>query len=379
MRIGFLSHLDWNLWLFRRPIMERLLARGDEVFAIAPAGPYEERFRQMGVTPVDYPIDRSGLNPVKEKRTVDALYRVLEPLGLDILHTFTAKPNIYGTFAGKKAGIPVIYNLVEGLGSFYVDNGPKARAVRFMMERLYKKAFALSDLCIFVNREDPAYMIKRGLLPPEKARTILSVGIDTRRFSPESADPQRVAEWRQKLSPRGRPIVLMVARAIWHKGIAEFYEAAERVGDRAVFVLAGGTDAGNPSCADPAFLQRGAVRWIGEQSDMLHLTAASDIYVLPSYREGLPRTLLEGAAMAKPLIATDVPGCREVVDAETNGLLVPPRDGRALADAVGRLLDDSGLRRQMGAAAREKAVRTFDLETVVDRYMPLYTKRPHVS
>jgi len=374
MRIGFLSHLDANLYLFRLPIMRRLVERGDEVFAIAPRGPYWDAFVKEGIRPVDYAVDRGSLNPVKELRAVDGIYRAIKPLRLDILHTFTAKPNIYGTFAGRKAGIPVIYNLVEGLGSFYIDDNLKSRLVRGVQESLYRMAFKRSDLCVFVNRDDPEYMLRRGLITPEKVKIIRSVGVDTRLFSMDAVETQRLARWRERLSPRGVPVVLMVARAIWHKGIREFYEAAQRLEQKAEFVLVGGTDTGNPSCADAAFLHAGSVRWLGElpAEEMAAITAACDLYVLPSYREGVPRTLLEAASMGKALVATDVVGCREVVEHGVNGLLVPPRDAAALADAIDRLLGDRSLRERMGEASRKLALEDFDIEGIVEQYLPLY-------
>jgi len=373
MRIGFLSHLDDNLWLFRLPIMRELLTRGNEVFAVAPRGKRWEAFAQEGIQPIDYAIARRSLNPLKERQAVGAIYRAIAPLKLDILHTFTAKPNIYGTFAGRRAKIPVIYNLVEGLGSYYVEEDLRSRIMRRMIERLYKKAFSLSDGCVFVNRDDPAYMIGRGIIDPAKVTIIRSVGVDTRLFSPDAVDTDAVARLRAELSPDGRPIVMMVARAIWHKGVAEFYEAAERLGQKAVFVLVGGTDTGNPSCADETFLRAGAVKWLGERDEMVTLTATADIYVLPTfYREGVPRTLLEAASMGKPLVATDVVGCREVVEDGMNGYLVPPRDGAKLAAAIDILLADPLKRQRFGVASRRKAVREFDVKQVVQHYMKLY-------
>ncbi|WP_456432134.1 glycosyltransferase family 4 protein [Nitratifractor sp.] len=372
MRFGFLSHLDDNLYLFRLPIMRALVERGHTVYAIAPKGKRWEAFESEGIVPVHYPIDRRSVNPFKEKQAVDAIYRAIAPLRLDLLHTFTAKPNIYGTIAGRKAGIERIYNLVEGLGSFYVQDDLKSRAMRLLIERLYRRTFRRSDGVVFVNRDDPAYMIDKGIVPPEKVTVIRSVGVDTEAFSPERVDRKMLAELKARYVPGDKPVVLMVARAIWHKGVREFYEAAGRLGDRARFILVGGIDPGNPSCADAAFLRSGAVEWVGEQQAMREWTALADVYVLPSYREGVPRTLLEAAAMGKPIVATDVVGCREVVEDGRNGLLVPPRDAAALADAIGRLLDDSALRQRMGEASRELAVKEFAIPQIVEQYLRLY-------
>jgi len=379
MRIGFLSHLDANLFLFRLPVMKALRQKGHEIYAIAPRGKHWENFIGEGITPVDYTIDRGSTNPLKERAAIEAIYRAIAPLRLDILHTFTAKPNIYGTFAARRAGVPTVYNLVEGLGSFYIDESWRAKMMRRLIEHLYKRAFRLSDLCVFVNSEDADYMIRKGLLPEKKAKVIRSVGVDTRLFDPDAVDRRRVEILNKELSPQGLPIVLMVGRAIWHKGVREFYDAAKRLEGRAVFVLAGATDPGNPSCANPEFLKGGAVRWLGERDDIAELTAACDIYVLPSYREGVPRTLLEGASMGKPLVATDVTGCREVVQPGHNGLLVPPKNAEALAGAIDQLLTDAALRARMGEASRRIAVEEFDTRKVVAQYLPLYEEAGHVS
>jgi N,N'-diacetylbacillosaminyl-diphospho-undecaprenol alpha-1,3-N-acetylgalactosaminyltransferase len=370
--IGFLSHLDDNLYLFRLPIMQALVAKGHKVYAIAPRGKRWQMWERHGIVPVDYRIDRGSLNPLREIQAIQAIYQTLLPLNLDILHTFTAKPNIYGTLAGRRAGIPVIYNLVEGLGSFYVEDSGKNLLMRRVIERLYRYTFSQSDLTVFVNRDDPAYMIKRNIIDPSKVRVIRSVGVDTSFFDSAKVEAGALNALRKHYASDGKPIVLMVARAIWHKGVREYYEAAERLRDEARFLLVGGTDPGNPSCADEDFLRRGAVTWVGEQDDMRLWTALADLYVLPSYREGVPRTLLEAASMGKPLVATDVVGCREVVDPGRNGLLVPPRHAGALADAIEALLKDPECRKRMGEESRKLACEAFDVARVVEQYLPLY-------
>ena len=374
MRFGFLSHFDDNLYLFRLPIMKALMERGHTVYAIAPRGKRWEDFKKEGIVPVDYAIDRRSVNPFKEKKAVEAIYRAIAPLKLDLLHTFTAKPNIYGTLAAKRAGVPIIYNLVEGLGSFYVEDRWKNRLMRLLIERLYRRTFAVSDRVFFVNRDDPQYMIEKKIVPPEKVTIIRSVGVDTRFFSPEKVDEKRLAVLKNAYAADGKPVVLMVARAIWHKGVREFYQMAEMLQDKATFILVGGTDPGNPSCADENFLSQGSVQWVGEQSEMREWTALADIYVLPSYREGVPRTLLEAASMAKPIVSTDVVGCREVVENGVNGFLVPPKDANALARAVDKLLEEPAMRHKMGQASRELAVKEFDIEKIVAQYLPWYER-----
>ncbi len=373
MNIGFLGNLSDNLYMFRRPIMKALKNRGHKIFAIAPDDRYKKELESDGFFFIQYKMKRQSLNPIEEILSIKAIYQAIKPLNLDILQTSTVKPNIYGTFAAKLAKIPKVYNLVEGMGSFYIDDTLKAKIVRSIIETLYKRASSLSDLTIFVNSDDPKYMIDRGLIVPHKVKVIKSVGIDTKEYDPAKVDKDKVLNWREKLSSDGKPIVMMVARAIWHKGIKEFYEASKIVGDKAHFVLVGDTDSGNPSCANEEFLKSGKVNWIGRQSDMVTLTAVSDIYVLPSYREGVPRTLLEAASMAKPIVATDVVGCREVVSDGVNGFLVPVKDSRTLAEAIDRLIENVELREKFGKASRQKAMEEFDMPKVVEQYLPLYS------
>ncbi len=204
-------------------------------------------------------------------------------------------------------------------------------------------------------------------------------GIDTGLYSPESVDPAEISRLRSSLDiPADAPIVVMVGRMLTHKGVHEYVESARKlaVDQRARFLLVGPTDPGNPASIPQETLRdwrrSGAVRYLGERSDVRELMAMSDIVVLPSYREGFPRVLIEGAAMGKPIVTTDTPGCREVVVDGENGLLVPVRDAEALGLAVRKLLVSPVLRKRMGEAAREKALREFDERNVTRNIMAIY-------
>lgn len=374
-KFGFLSHLDMNLYLFRLPIMLKLISLGHEVYAIYPKSKKNNEFEKLGIKVVNYDIERRSLNPFSEKKAIENIYQAIQPIGLDVLHTFTAKPNIYGTFAGRRAKIPKVFNLVEGLGSFYVEDNLKSKIVRFIMERLYRKAFRLSDGCVFVNSDDPSYMYEKGLIKKEKITIIKSVGVDTEVFSMDNVSREDADSLRSKLGLKDKKVVLMVARAIWHKGIREYYEAARVVKKRyqdVEFLLVGGTDEGNRSCADSEFLENGKVKWLGERHDVLALTALSDIYVLPSYREGVPRTLLEAASMSKPIVTTNVVGCKEVVEDGFNGFLVPVKNVEILSEKIIDLLENEQMCGKMGTNSRTKALKEFDVERVVRQYMDFY-------
>ncbi|MDR1975631.1 MAG: glycosyltransferase family 4 protein [Campylobacteraceae bacterium] len=378
MNIAFLSNTDSSLYLFRLPVMQALLEKGHTIYAICPKGDKNQALRDGGFIVVNYEMSRKSLNPFRELKTIKSIYGAIKDLKLDLLHTFTVKPNIYGTFAAKYAKIPVILNLIEGLGSFYASNSIKNMVVRIAIEKLYKIVFKLSNGCIFVNSDDPQYLIDKKIIPQSRASVIKSVGIDTELFNMENFTKERLEEIKEKNGLKNKVVVFMAARAIWDKGIREFYEACEIVRAKyphVEFVFVGDIDSGNHTCANREFLQGGSVKWLGHRDDMLELTAISDIYVLPSfYKEGIPRTLLEAASMSKPIVTTDTVGCKEVVDDGENGFLVPIKDARSLADKIEILVNDKELMDKMGQKSRKKALKEFELKKVVKQYLELYEK-----
>lgn len=362
--IGFLSHLDYNLWLFRLPVMQELIRLGHTVYAICPEGEVSGRFAEHKIIHVPYAIERSSLNPLKEVRAIQNIYSAILPLNLDLLHTFTAKPNIYGTIAAHLAKVPRIINLVEGLGSFYLEDDPKSRLVRSMIETLYRQCFKFSERVMFVNRDDPEYLISRGVIKADKVFVIKGVGIDTR-------------EWKNPYTKKSLPLVVtMIARAIRHKGVFEFAAAADtltREYPDVEFRYIGTPDPGNRfSVDDHFFADHPSITYLGHRNDIKEQLSDTDVFVLPSYREGLPRTSMEALSMALPIVTTDVVGCRETVDHGVNGLIVPPRDPDALTEAIRSLLNDGALRASMGKASRTKAVNEFDIDTIVSKHLEVY-------
>jgi N,N'-diacetylbacillosaminyl-diphospho-undecaprenol alpha-1,3-N-acetylgalactosaminyltransferase len=360
--------------------MQALVAQGHTVYAICPEGEMFHKFKDSGISAIAYTIDRGSINPLKELHAIYKIFEAIKPLKLDILHTFTAKPNIYGTIAAKMAKVPTIINLVEGLGSFYVEDDLRSRLMRFVIESGYKIVFKLSSACVFVNQDDPLYLQQRRVISQAKTVIIKSVGVDTQVFSHEGSRTPELDRLREEINPDNRFMVLMVARAIWHKGIAEFYAAAEQLKEEEIlFVLVGGTDEGNPSCADESFLKKGNVRWLGQRSDIKELLSLCDLFVLPSsYREGVPKTLLEAASMQKPIITTDTVGCREVVEDGCNGYLIPVRNSEALAEKILELKREPFLCKKMGISGREKMIEAFDTKIVVKQYLALYKRFEHV-
>ncbi len=358
MKIGFLSHLDLNLYLFRLPIMRELLKKGYEVYAIAPSGIYLDMMAKEGIKTIPYSISRSSLNPLNELKAIYNIYRAIKPLKLEIIHTFTAKPNIYGTIASKMAKVPHIYNLVEGLGSFYLEDNFKSVIVRNIIEKLYKVVFLLSDRVVFVNSSDPAYLVEKKVIKNTKVKIIKSVGVDSKKFT----CTKKVKNKKLK--------VLMVARLIKHKGVLEFIEASKECKEFE-FIFAGAEDEGNPSGLKKDIFDQTLIKYLGHVDDVKSLVCECDIFVLPSYKEGLPVTLLEASSCSKPLLATDVSGCRDVVEDGVNGFLVELKNSKALADAI-KKLSDQNLRERFGKNAREKVLKEFDIDIVVKKYMEFY-------
>ena len=374
MKIAFLSNVDYNLYFFRLDIMKALKERGDRVFAIIPQGKYADLIAKEGIEVINYNLSRKSLNPFSAVSSILELKKIFQNLDIDILHTFTVKPNIFGTFAGKMAGVPKIYNLVEGLGSFYVDNSIKSRIVRYIIEKLYRITFRFSDLVVFVNSDDPQYLLEKKIIPKEKIKIIKSVGIDTEEYQSEKVADEVKEHLRKELGiGEGDRVVIMVARAILHKGTKDFYKSAEILEDKGhIFLFAGDIDEGNPFSMDREFMESGKVKWLGWRDDIKELLSISDIVVLPSYREGVPSTLLEACSMGKPIVATDVVGCRECVDNGENGYLVPIESPEKLACKIDTILETPELYSYMSKNSRKKAIEEFDIRNIVSQYLELY-------
>lgn len=363
MKIGFLSHLDLNLYAFRLPVMLELKRLGHTPVAIAPEGEYLQKIRDAGVEVATYDIERKSLNPMKEIKAIQNIYETIKPLKLDILHTFTAKPNIYGTIAGRLAKVPRIVNLVEGLGSFYLENDIKSRLVRSFIETMYKRVFKLSNAVMFVNSDDPDYLQSKGIVEPSKIVKINGVGIDT-------------TMWTRK-QEAGEPLtVIMIARLIRHKGVLEYLRACQSLKAKypsVRFVYVGGEDMGNPSGLKKEIFEGfGGVEYLGERSDIKELLEDSHIFVLPSYREGLPRTVLEAMSMEVAVVGADACGTRDVVRDGKTGLLVAAKDAKALEAAIEKLLTDEKLRKQLAKNGRETCKKEYDIKPIVKAHLQVY-------
>jgi len=366
-RIALFANSDWYLFNFRRSLAEHLRAAGFEVILLSPDGPYGERLREAGFDWRAVPLRRTSLNPFAELAFVLWLARLFRRERPDLVHGFTLKPVVYGAIAARLAGVKARVSSVAGLGFVFINPRPTARALRPLVRLMLQFALAGGrSRLILQNADDVALFERQGLARPQHIRLIAGSGVDLARFTPPARDD------------RAGP-VLMVARLLWDKGVAEFVEAARRLrgeGRNLRFAVAGDADPGNPAAVDAETLAQwkaeGVVDFLGHVEDAPALVRQASMVVLPSYREGLPKSLIEAAACARPLITTDAPGCRGVVTHQADGLLVPVRDAGALADAIARLDDDPALARRLGRAAREKAVREFDEAIVIARTVAVY-------
>jgi N,N'-diacetylbacillosaminyl-diphospho-undecaprenol alpha-1,3-N-acetylgalactosaminyltransferase len=378
-RFAFFSQHDFNLYRFRMPVMQALRERGAQVWAICPPGEYSPRFREHGIEFVPISLDRKTFNPLRAWTTVNRLRSILRELRPDVLHTSTLRPNVYGALAGWLAGVPAIVCTVEGLGTLYTNHDLKTRLLRWGVEQTTRLALRAADAIIFLNPDDQSYYLSQKLCRPEQARLIVSAGIDVKAFSPDRFSLEERQRLRQErgFSPDA-VVVTMIARLIAPKGVREFLQAAERLNEKGRFVLIGEPDPGNLDSLTweeiQEYVRRGIVLAPGWQNDVIPWLAITDIFVLPSYREGTPVTVLEAMAMGLPVVATDVAGCREAVVSGETGFLVSPRNVDELVRAIQKLVEDPALRRRMGQAGRARVVQHFAVERIVEQYLELYTE-----
>lgn len=360
MRIAIVINTSWNIFNFRYSLIKAFLAEGHEVIAVAPQDAYSQRLIEAGCTFVPVPMEK-GTNPFTDLRLTWRLYRTYSRIKPDVILHYTIKPNIYGAVAAHFARIPAINN-VSGLGTvFIVKDIISAVAIR-----LYKHAFRYPAKVFFQNEDDRQLFLRHNLVAAHKTDVLPGSGIELQRFQP--------AEF---FKP-GQPFTfLMIARVLYEKGIAEYVEACKLVKEKhpdVRFQLLGMVDERSRSGIKQAkldeWLATGVVEYLGITDDVAPVIAAADCVVLPSYREGTPRTLLEAAAMGKPLIATNVPGCREVVNDGVNGLLCRVRSAADLAAKMQQLLSlPAATLEEMGKQSRMIAETRFDDRFVIEKYL----------
>jgi len=356
----FMSH--------RVPVALAAQKAGYDVHVATMEGPAVADIQALGMTHHPIPMTRSGKHPLQELGTLLALVRLFRRLRPDVVHLVTIKPVLYGGIAARIARVPGMVAAISGLGFVFLSSSLKMRLVRAVVARLYRIALGHpNSRVIFQNANDRDLLKSLGAVREDQVVIIRGAGVDLDAYRPTPEPPAPPV------------VVTMVARLLRDKGVQEFVQAAKLLRERGVPVtmqLVGGLDAGNPASATQAdvdaWQQEGCVEALGERSDVAALYAAAHIAVLPSYREGLPKSLIEAAACGRAVVTTDVPGCRDAIEPDVTGLLVPVRDAAALADAIVRLAEDAALRQSMGTAGRALAEREFDINQVARIHVALY-------
>lgn len=371
MKILLFANTDWYLYNFRLPLAKFLQQKGIEVVFTSPPGDYVSLLEEQGFRHISLQMERRSLNPWKEVNLLIQLANIYLKEKPDLVHHFTIKCVIYGSLAAQLVGIKARVNAVTGLGHVFTSNSWQARLLRPLVKTLFRIALrGQSSRLILQNPDDYQTFLTTRLISPKHLRLIRGSGIDTERFQPPPPLSLKEKESRK---------VLLATRLLWEKGIGEYVEAAKILKPRypsLEFLLAGSPDPGNPASVPLEQIlvweQEGMITRLGHVDNMEELLRQVDIAVLPSYREGTPRSLLEAAACGLPIVTTDVPGCREVVQHEVNGLLVPVKNAQKLAEAIQRLADHSEERTRMGKAGREKVLVEFDQRIVLEKTFEVY-------
>jgi glycosyltransferase involved in cell wall biosynthesis len=348
-----------SLTNFRGPLIAAMVERGHEVFAAAPDidSDIAAKLVALGATPVPVLLGRTSLDPVATWRSGRQLREVVKRIAPDVMIAYTIKPVVLGAVAARAALVPCFVAMITGLGYAFMGGlKPKRLAIRLVAMMMYRRALAASRLVIFQNQDDLRDFRRLRLLPASKPTLIVNgSGVDLDHFTPEPAPPEIG--------------FLMIARFLRDKGIREYGAAAARL--KAEFpqvrvALAGWLDEGPDSItqAELDSMVAGGVEYLGQLADVRPAIAASSVYVLPSYREGTPRTVLEAMAVGRAVITTDAPGCRNTVDEGENGLLVPVRDSDSLYAAMRRFVVEPGLAEGMGAASLRLVREKYDVHKV---------------
>jgi glycosyltransferase involved in cell wall biosynthesis len=366
-KLLFVVTEDWYFCSHRLPLAIGSIKAGFDVAIATRIAHHRDVIQQAGVEIYPWNVSRGSTNVFTELKALFRLLKIYREVRPDLVHQVALKPVLYGSFIAKLIGPKKVINALGGMGFVFNDGRQNTRRLRSVILTGLKWLLSGKDrVLILQNPEDCALMVKEAGIDAESIRLIRGAGVNTRQFnvSPE---------------PDGTPIIILPARMLWDKGIGEYVEAAKILkaeGVAARFILVGGIDECNPAAISPdqlhAWTDTGYVEWFGQRDDMPEVFRQANVVCLPSYREGLPKALLEAAACGRAIVASDVPGCREIVKNGENGILVPARDPLTLATALKKLISSPDLRRQMGLNGREMVVEAFSEEAVVNGTLDIY-------
>ena len=368
MKILFLVTEDWYFWSHRLPLARAARDEGFEVIVATRVQDYGEKILQEGFRLIPIKLRRLNRNPLRDVISILELIKIYRTEQPDLVHQVALKAALYGTLAARVVRIPAVVNAFAGMGYTFSSSQTRARVLKPLIRTAFRLIMKVRHGRVIIqNPDDYELLLKANILRQENACLIKGSGVDPERFVINPELP-------------GEPLIILASRMLWDKGIGEFVEAARKLseaGTKARFVLLGKVDSDNPASVPLGTLrewhEEGTVEWWGYKENMPAIFSRAHIVCLPSfYGEGVPKVLIEAASCGRAIVTTDTPGCREIVRDGENGLLVPPRDARALAGAIQRLIADPSLRKKMGERGREIVMREFSLDKVISETMGLY-------
>jgi len=367
-KLLFIVNVDWFFLSHRLPIAIEAQNQGYEVHIAVSVTDKLESLESHGFIVHPLTLDRSSTGLMGGVKTFIEIFQILRDIRPHIVHLVTIKPVLLGGIATRLSGVPAMVAAIPGLGTLFISNNSRISVLRYFVQKLYSFALGHSNSVIIVqNSDDKSILLDMQAIKSEQVRLIRGSGVDLKDYSIE-------------LEPAGTAVITMAARLLRDKGVYEFVEAARLInagGIDAEFRLIGDIDPGNPTTITEAELQQwrqeGCVKILGFRDDIARQYAQSNIVCLPSYyREGLPKCLVEAAACGRAVVTTDMPGCRDAIEPDKTGLLVPPRDAAALADAIQRLIENPELRYKMGEEGRKLAEQEFAIEKIVNEHLIIY-------
>ncbi len=358
---------DWYFCSHRLPLAIAAKEAGYDVSIVTRITDHKAMITAAGIRVLPTTIKRRSLSPLRELMALIQIIKIYRSEQPDIIHQVALKPVLYGTLAAHFTKHAHVINALAGLGFVFTSSSLKSRGLRPFVSIAFRLLLNRKhNRVILQNPDDRELLINKHILHQKQARLIRGSGVNLTHF-------------RERPEPEGTITIVLAARMLWDKGIGEFAAAAQIIhkkGITARFLLVGKCDHHNPAAIPQSQLtaweKEGILKWLGHQENMVEVLTKSHIVCLPSYREGLPKVLIEAAACGRPIITTDAPGCREVVTPSVNGLLVPLKDAEALASAIQQLIEDSTLRKQMGAQSRKIAEEHFSEEQVIKETLALY-------
>ena len=362
-KVAIVLNTSWNIYNFRLKLLESLKDAGYDVTFVAPYDEYADKLQQMGFSYAPIVMNNKGANPIEDLNLTYQFYKIFKKEKFDIALLYTIKPNIYANFAARLLNIPTI-STVTGLGTVFLNDALSSKIAK----QLYKHSLKFSKQVLFQNHDDRELFVYNKLIQREKASYIPGSGIDTDRFKPSNVLRANAEPFR----------FLMVARLVKDKGLMEYLEASKAIksefGESVECMLLGEFYEGNPTAITKDELRQytneNIVNYLGKSDEVQKLMEECDCVVLPSYREGLSRVLLEACAMQKPIITTNVPGCKDLVDNGVNGYLCEVKEVKSLQDAMKKTLSlSSSTLQEMGEFSRQKVVKNFSTQIVVKQYL----------